>query len=170
MNLKILGIDIAKSVFHLHGVDGKGKAVYRKRVYRDELLGVIANLQRCRIVMESCGGSNHWAREFEALGHRVDLIAPQYVKPFLKRNKNDWRDAEAICVAAQQETMHYVPKKRLEQQDTQNLYRIRERLVKARTALVNEMRGLLAEYGIVIGRGRRVFATPRQKSLCYAVS
>lgn len=158
MNPKILGIDIAKSVFHIHAVDGRGKELFHKKVYRSDLLRVVANIPACRVVLEACGSSNYWAREFEKHGHQVDLIAPQYVKPFVQRNKNDWKDAEAICVASQQPHMRYVPKKSSEQQDIQNLHRVRERLVRSRTALVNELRGFLNECGIVIPRGRRVFA------------
>lgn len=107
--------------------------------------------------MEACGGANYWAREFEKLGHEVSLIAPQYVKPFVQRNKTDWKDAEAITIAARQSHMRYVPKRDEGQQDLQNIHRVRERLVKARTALVNEVRGLLMEYGIVFPQGRKAF-------------
>ena len=103
--------------------------------------------------MEACGGANYWAREIKALGHEVKLIAPQYVKPYVKGNKNDYNDAEAIAEAAQRPTMRFVPIKSVEQQDIQNLHRQRERIKKARTALVNQVRGLLAEYGIVINKG-----------------
>ena len=157
MNPKILGLDIAKNVFHIHGVDGRGRELYKKKLYREEVKEYFGTVKCCRVVLEACGGSNYWAREIEKFGHRVDLIAPQYVRPFVKRNKNDARDAESIAIAAQQPGMRYVPKKSTYQQDVQNLHRIRERLVKARTALVNEMRGLLGEYGIVIARGRQVF-------------
>ena len=158
MNLKILGVDIAKNVFHFHGVDEHGREVLKKKVYRSEFLCEISKLKRCRVVLESCGGANYWAREIERAGHKSQLIAPQYVSPFVKKNKNDWKDAEAICEAAQRPQMRYVPKRTEHQQDIQNLHRIRERLVKSRTALVNEMRGLLMEYGIVLPRGRRIFA------------
>jgi transposase len=102
MVLKLLGIDTAKHEFYLHGVDGRGKEAYRKKVYRDEFKETLANLKRCHVVLESCGSSNYWAGEIESLRHTVNLIAPQYVKPFVKRNKNDSKDAEAICVAAPQ--------------------------------------------------------------------
>lgn len=158
MGLELIGIDLAKNVFHLHGVDGQGREVFRKRVYRSELLDSLQKLTACRVVMEACGGSNHWAREIEALGHCPQLIAPQYVKPYVQRNKTDWKDAEAICVAARQPHMRFVPKRSVSQQDLQNLHRIRQRLITSRTALVNEARGLLTEYGIVMPLGRRTFA------------
>jgi transposase len=158
MELKLIGIDLAKEVFHLHGTDGQGREMMRKRVYRSDMLATFRNLTACRVVMESCAGSNYWARELEKLGHQVQLIAPQYVKPYVQRNKNDSKDAEAICTAARQPHMRYVPRRSIEQQDLQNLHRIRERMVKARTALVNEVRGLLCEYGIIIPRGRQTFA------------
>lgn len=157
MNISIVGIDLAKNVFHLHGVDEKGRAVLTARVFRDELICKLRDIKPCRVVMEACGGSHYWSREIEQLGHQVQLIAPQYVKPFVLRNKNDWKDAEAITVAARQPTMRYVPRRDIGQQDLQSIHRIRERLVKARTALVNEVRGLLQEYGIVILKGRRNF-------------
>lgn len=157
MNISLLGIDLAKKVFYMHGVDGRGQARIVKRVSRASLLGEISSIKPCRIVMEACGGSNYWAREFERYGHRVELISPQYVKPFVKRGKSDKKDAEAITIAASQPTMRYVPRRTEEQQDIQNLHRIRERLVKARTGLVNEVRGLLGEYGIIIPQGRMVF-------------
>ena len=158
MTLQLIGIDLAKNVFHLHGVDGAGREVFRKKVYRAELLESLRNKPNCRVVMEACGGSQHWARSIEALGHTPELIAPQYVKPFVQRNKTDWKDAEAICTAARQPHMRYVPRRSVAQQDIQNLHRIRQRLVTGRTALVNEVRGLLQEYGIVIPLGRRTFA------------
>lgn len=158
MTISLLGIDLAKDVFHIHGVDKFGREVVKKRVYRSDLLDFVSRLPSTRIVLEACGGSNYWSREFEKFGHRVELIAPQYVKPFVKRNKNDWKDAEAICTAASQSNMRYVPKRSEHQQDIQNLHRIRQRLVKSRTALVNEARGFLHEYGIVIPKGRRTFA------------
>ena len=158
MALELVGIDLAKNVFHLHGMDGAGREVLRRRVCRGELLSVMREMKGCRVVMESCAGSNYWAREIEKLGHTVQLIAPHYVKPYVQRNKTDFKDAEAICVAARQPTMRYVPRKSIEQQDVQSVHRVRERLVRARTALVNEIRGLLGEYGIVMAKGRRTFA------------
>ena len=125
----------------------------KKQLKRKQVLPYLARLEPCVIAMEACGGANYWAREMKDLGHEVRLIAPQYVKPYVKGNKNDYNDAEAIAEAAQRPTMRFVPIKSVEQQDIQNLHRQRERIKKARTALVNQVRGLLAEYGIVINKG-----------------
>jgi transposase len=148
--ISVLGIDIAKLVFHVVGMDDSGHVVLRKRIARSELLIFIANLPPLRIGMEACGSAHYWARCFREHGHDVRLIAPQFVKAYVKSPKNDARDAEAICEAVTRPTMRFVPIKRLEQQDLQALHRIRERLITARTALVNEIRGLLNEYGIVL--------------------
>jgi transposase len=153
MNIKALGIDIAKNVFELHGVDEHGKVILKKRVYREKLSEFIAQLPVCLIGMEACGGSNYWARKFKVMGHDVRLMSPQFVKPYVKSNKNDAQDAEAICEAVQRPSMRFVGVKQIEQQDIQSVHRIRERLVKERTAIVNQIRGLLAEYGIVIAQG-----------------
>jgi len=153
MNIKLLAIDIAKNVFQLHGVDARGKVELKKTLKREELLGFIANFPQCTIVMEACSGANDWARRFQKQGHEVKLISPQYVKPFVKRNKNDANDAEAIAEAASRPDMCFVPIKTLEQQDIQSLHRVRERLVCQRTQLCNQMRGLLLEYGIPINKG-----------------
>jgi transposase len=148
--ISVLGIDIAKLVFHVVGMDDSGQVVLRKRIARSELLTFIANLPPLRIGMEACGSAHYWARCFREHGHNVRLIAPQFVKAYVKSPKNDARDAEAICEAMTRPTMRFVPIKRVEQQDLQALHRIRERLITARTALVNEIRGLLNEYGIVL--------------------
>jgi transposase len=148
--ISVLGIDIAKLVFHVVGMDDSGHVVLRKRIARSELLTFIANLPPLRIGMEACGSAHYWARCFREYGHDVRLIAPQFVKAYVKSPKNDARDAEAICEAVTRPTMRFVPIKRVEQQDLQALHRIRERLITARTALVNEIRGLLNEYGIVL--------------------
>ncbi|MDN3647553.1 IS110 family transposase [Reinekea marina] len=153
MKITTIGLDIAKSVFHLFATNRMGKLVKKKQLRRKEVLAYMANLDPCLIVMEACGGANYWAWAFIAQGHQVKLIAPQYVKPFLKGNKNDYNDAEAIAEAAQRPTMRFVPIKSIEQQDVQNYHCRRERLKKARTGLVNQVRGLLAEYGIVINQG-----------------
>jgi transposase len=131
-------------------MDDSGHVVLRKRLARSELLTFIANLPPLRIGMEACGSAHYWARCFREHGHDVRLIAPQFVKASVKSPKNDARDAEAICEAVTRPTMRFVPIKRVEQQDLQALHRIRERLITARTALVNEIRGLLNEYGIVL--------------------
>ncbi len=148
-----IGLDIAKSVFHLYAVNQMGRLVKKKQLKRKQMLAYVANLAPCLIAMEACGGANYWAREFKALGHQVKLIAPQYVKPYVKGNKNDYNDAEGIAEAAQRPNMRFVPIKSVEQQDIQNFHRQRERIKKQRTALVNQIRGLLAEYGIVINKG-----------------
>lgn len=154
MDISVIGLDIAKHVFQLHGVDSRGKAQLRKKLRRGEVLRYFSTVPCCTIVLEACGGAHYWARELSKLGHEVKLIAPQFVKPFVKTNKTDAADAEAICEAAQRESMRFVPMKNVEQQDLQMLHRVRERLVKARTALCNETRGLLHEYGIIVSKGR----------------
>jgi transposase len=163
--MSVLGIDIAKLVFHVVGMDDTGAVVLRKRLARSELLTFIANLPPLRMGMEACGSAHYWARCFREHGHDVRLIAPQFVKAYVKSPKNDARDAEAICEAVTRPTMRFVPIKRVEQQDLQALHRIRERLIKARTALVNEMRGLLNEYGIILPQGITKFRTLVVKKL-----
>lgn len=153
MKITTIGLDIAKSIFHLYAVNKMGRLVKKKQLKRKQVLAYMANLEPCLIAMEACGGANYWAREFIALGHEVKLIAPQYVKPYVKGNKNDYNDAEAIAEAAQRPNMRFVPIKSVEQQDVQNFHRQRERIKKERTALVNQIRGLLAEYGVVINQG-----------------
>lgn len=151
--LKVLGIDLAKQSFQLHGVDDDGHVVLNKKLSRNQLTAFIANLPPCLIGLEACGGAHHWVREFTKLGHCVRMIAPQFVKPYVKSNKNDAVDAEAICEAVQRRNMRFVPAKSLEQQDLQSLHRIRSQLVARRTAQANQIRGLLMEYGIVIPQG-----------------
>jgi transposase len=152
-DIKVLGIDLAKDVFQLHGVNTVGKQVLKKRIERDKLAEYIANIPQCTIAMEACGGSNYWARVFQRQGHNVKLISPQFVKPFVKTNKNDANDAEAIVEAASRPSMHFVPIKQVEQQDIQSIHRVRSRVIKNRTALINEIRGLNLEYGIAIPLG-----------------
>ena len=146
--MSILGIDIAKRLFHAVGMDERGKIVWRKRLSRHDLIPFIAKLPPVLIGMEACGGAHYWARRFRAYGHEVKLMAPQFVKPYVKSNKNDSRDAEAIAEAVTRPTMRFVPAKDVDQQDIQALHRVRERLIGERTALVNEVHGLLHEYGI----------------------
>jgi transposase len=155
--MSVLGIDIAKLVFHVVGMDDRGHVVLRKRLARSELLHFIATLPPALIGMEACGSAHYWARRFREHGHEVRLIAPHFVKPYVKSPKNDARDAEAICEAVTRPTMRFVPIKRVEQQDLQALHRVRGRLIKARTASVNEIRGLLHEYGIVLPQGLTKF-------------
>lgn len=152
MNITTVGIDLAKNVFHIHGADAKGKPVMSKRLTRAKLSDFVANLPPCLIAMEACGGAHQWARQFQGFGHTVKLISPQFVKPFVKSNKNDRNDAEAICEAVVRPTMRFVAVKSREQQDRQALHRVRQRLVGQRTALINQIRGLLLEYGITIPR------------------
>src|SRR5919106_1981393 len=153
MKLKTLGIDLAKNIFHLYGVDEGGKVILKKRLRRKQLLAFVGNLEPCLIGVEACGGSNYWARQMGKLGHEVRLMSPQFVKPYVKGNKNDYNDAEGICEAVSRPTMRFVALKTLEQQDIQALHRIRQSRVKTRTALVNQIRGLLGEYGIVVAQG-----------------
>jgi transposase len=166
MSINTLGIDIAKNTFQLHGADSSGKAVYKKRLARRELAAHVANLPACTIVMEACGGANYWARVFQRNGHSVKLIGAQFVKPFVKTNKNDANDAQAIAEAASRPSMHFVPIKQVEQQDIQSIHRIRTRVVKNRTALINEIRGLCLEYGVVLTPG----AGRVKSSLCVAIA
>ena len=153
MNLTTIGIDLAKSVFQVHGADEKGKSVLKKQLKRAQMLPFFANLTTCRIGMEACGSAHYWARKLQAFGHTVQLIAPQYVKPFVKRNKNDVADAEAVCEAMMRPNMPAVPIKNASQQAILSVHRARQGFVKARTAQANQIRGLLAEYGIVIPKG-----------------
>jgi len=150
MNITTVGIDLAKNVFQLHGINDKGEAVLKKRLSRAKFPECVQQLPECRIILESCGSSHYWARRFKAMGHEVKLIAPQFVKPYVMGNKTDANDARAICQASLCADMRYVPVKELEQQDIQCLHRHRELLVKQRTQLVNQTRGLLAEYGVII--------------------
>jgi transposase len=155
--LSVLGIDIAKQVFHLVGMDAHGTIQLRKRLYRAQMMVFIAQLPPTCIGMEACGGAHYWARRFREHGHEVKLMAPQFVAPYRKANKNDLRDAEAIAEAMTRPTMRFVAVKSVDQQDLQALHRVRERLMKARTALINETRGLLHEYGIVVPQGAATF-------------
>lgn len=155
--LSVVGIDIAKRVFHLVGMDERGTIILRKRLARGEVLSFMANLPRVTVGMEACGGAHEWARPLREQGHDVKLMAPRYVKAYVKTNKNDMRDAEAIAEAVTRPSMRFVPIKTVNQQDVQALHRVRERLMGARTGLINEMRGLLAEYGIVLPKGAQAF-------------
>lgn len=152
MNLKRVGIDLAKLVFQVHGVDYQDKVLLRKQLRRNQLLSFFADVSPCLIGMEACDGAHHWARELQKQGHTVKLIAPQFVKPYVKSNKNDANDAEAICEAVGRPTMRFVTIKTVAQHDLQAIHRIRSELVRQRTAKANQIRGLLAEYGLVIGR------------------
>jgi transposase len=153
MSVATIGIDLAKNVFQRHGVDERGKAVLRKQLKRRQLLEFFVNLPACLIGMEACGGAHFWARKLIELGHAVKLMAPQFVKPYVKTNKNDAADAEAICEAVSRPNMRFVPIKNPEQQALLSLHRARQSFVIARTAQANQIRGLLAALGIAIPRG-----------------
>lgn len=152
-NIKVLGIDLAKNVFQLHGTDGKGKKILSKRLRREKLADFIVNLPPCLIGIEACGGSNYWGRLFKQMGHQVKIMSPQFVKPYVMSNKNDQNDARGIAEAVTRPHMKFVSIKNIEQQDILLLHRARELLVKQKTAQSNQIRGLLAEYGIVIPKG-----------------
>ena len=153
MKVTTIGIDLAKNVIQVHGVDERGKAALKKQLKRAQVAAFFANLPPCLIGMEACASAHHWARKLESFGHNVKLMAPQFVKPYVKTNKNDVADAEAICEAVSRPNMRFVPVKNAEQQAVLALHRARQGFVKARTAQANQIRGLLAEYGIVIPQG-----------------
>jgi transposase len=151
MKLKRIGVDLAKQVFQVHGVDRYEQPIWRRRLPRERWLQAIVETAEpgCEIGMESCGGSHHWARQLQARGFRVKLIAPQFVKPYVKSNKNDANDAEAICEAMSRPSMRFVPIKSIEQQDIQAVHRVRAGLIDQRKAKANQIRGLVAEYGLI---------------------
>ncbi len=150
-----IGLDLAKHVFQVHGIDAEGTTVLRKRLRRGQVLAFFSRIPRCLVGLEACATAHYWARELAALGHEVRLMPAQYVKAYIKRNKNDAADAEAICEAVQRPTMRFVPVKTAEQQATQLLHRGREQLVRQRTMLVNALRAHLAEFGMVAAQGLR---------------
>ena len=153
MEIMTIGLDLAKSVFQVHGVDAAGKTVVRKALRRAQVLTFFSKLPPCLVGIKACGTSHHWARELIKLGHDVRLMPPAYVKPYVKRGKTDAADAEAICEAVTRPTMRFVPIKSPEQQAALSMHRSRDLLVKQRTQLVNMMRGILAEFGIEIPQG-----------------
>ncbi len=153
MKITTVGIDLAKNVFQIHGVDERGHAVLKKQLKRSQVMEFFVNLPPCLIGMEACGSAHHWARELAKLGHTVKLMAPQFVKPYVKTNKNDMADAEAICEAVARPNMRFVPIKTVEQQALLSLHRVRQGLVKARTAQSNQIRGLLGEFGLIVPKG-----------------
>ncbi len=152
--VKVVGIDLAKRSFQVYGVDERGQRVISRTFSRTRLSEFMVNLPACTVAMEACGSAHYWARRFRTYGHEVRLIAPQFVKPFVKSNKNDAVDAEAICEAAQRPNMRFVAVKSIEQQDIQAIHRMRSLVVERRTAQVNQIRDLLLEYGIEIPQGR----------------
>jgi transposase len=153
MQIVRIGLDIAKNVFQVHGVDEHGKVVVRKQLSRSKVLPYFAQLPVCRVGMEACGSAHYWGRELQKLGHDVRLIAVQVIKPYRTKQKNDRNDAEAICEAGSRPQMRFVPIKTVEQQVVLTVHRARELLVSERTAVANQIRGLLMEYGIVIAQG-----------------
>lgn len=157
MKIKAIGFDVAKNVFQVHGVDQGGRLALSRRLHRRQVLEFFAQLEPCLVGMEACSGAHFWARELQKLGHEVRLIAAHFVKRFAAPNKNDKRDAQAICDALLHHSTRFVPVKTVDQQAVLTLHRIREGYVQSRTALVNRMRGLLAEFGIVVPKGRRGF-------------
>jgi transposase len=150
-----IGLDLAKHVFQVHGIDAQGTTVLRKRLRRGQVLAFFSCIPRCVVGLEACATAHYWARELRALGHEVRLMPAQYVKAYIKRNKHDAADAEAICEAVQRPTMRFVPVKTAEQQATALLHRGREQLVRQRTMLVNALRAHLAEFGMVAAQGLR---------------
>jgi len=153
MKVTAVGIDLAKNVIQVHGVDERGKAVLRKQLKREQVGAFFARLEPCLIGMEACGSAHHWARKLVSFGHTVKLMAPQFVKPYVKANKNDAADAEAICEAVSRPNMRFVAVKTVEQQGILAVHRARQGFVKARTAQANQIRGLLSEFGIAIPQG-----------------
>jgi len=151
--IEILGIDLAKNIFHIHGIDKRGKGLLKKKLTRKKLFELLGNFPKCIIAMEACAGAHYMARKFKEYGHEVRMMAPQFVKPFVKSNKDDAADAEAIAEAASRANMRFVSPKEVWQQDPRSIHRVRQRLVRNKTALSNEIRGLLFEYGIVIPQG-----------------
>jgi transposase len=152
-NITTIGLDLAKNLFHVVCCDEHGKVVRKKMLKRSQVLAYFSNLPQCLVGMEACASAHHWARELGALGHQVKLIAPQYVKPYVRGNKNDHNDALAIAEAVTRPEMRFVSVKTPEQQDIQALHRLRERRLQERTALCNQLRGLLAEYGLILPKG-----------------
>jgi transposase len=155
MQCTTIGLDVAKNVFQVHGVDSAGGPVIRRKLRRAEVLSLFEGRPPCLVGLEACASAHHWGREIEKLGHEVRLMPPQYVRPYVKRNKNDATDAEAICEAVTRPTMRFVPIKSVEQQAVLMLHRSRDLLIRQRTALVNALRGHFAELGIVVGQGIR---------------
>lgn len=153
MKITIIGFDLAKNVFQVHGVDARGKIVIKKQLKRNQVANFFIQLEPCLIGMEACASAHHWGRKLQEMGHTVKLMAPQYVKPYVKSNKNDAADAEAICEAVARPSMRFVPLKNIEQQSVLALHRARQSFVRARTAQANQIRGLLAEFGLILPQG-----------------
>jgi transposase len=154
-SISTIGFDIAKSVFQVHGVDAAGQVVLRRQLKRRHVLAFFQKLPQCLVGIEACASSHHWSRELQALGHTVRLMPPAYVKPYVKRQKNDTTDAEAICEAVTRPNMRFVPTKTIEQQSCLMLHRARHLFIRQQTAVINSIRAYLAEFGIVAPVGRR---------------
>ena len=157
MQVTTIGLDLAKSVFQLHGVDAAGAVVLTRKVRRKQLLSVFAGLEPCLVGMEACGTAHHWAREIAALGHDVRLIAPQHVKPYVRRNKTDAADAAAICEAVSRPHMRFVAIKTTERQAVMSMHKARALLVNQRVRLTNALRAHMAEYGLIAPKGGKGF-------------
>ena len=153
--IAVIGIDLAKNVFQVHGTDAAGNAVLTKKLSRAQMIEFFSKVTPCLIGVEACSSAHYWGRRLTEMGHTVKLMPPQYVKPYVKTNKNDARDAEAICEAVTRPNMRFVPIKTEEQQAVLALHRVRDGIVKQRTALSNQIRGLLAEFGIVVAKGSK---------------
>jgi transposase len=151
--ISTIGLDLAKNVFQAHGADASGSVLFRKKLRRHQVLTFFAAQPSCTVAMEACGSSHYWAREIRRLGHQVRLIPPAYVKPFVKRQKNDAADAEAICEAAQRPTMRFVAPKSEQAQAAAIVFRARDLLVRQRTQIINALRGHLAEFGLIVAKG-----------------
>lgn len=158
MSVVTIGLDLAKTVFQVHGVDEADVTVLRRKLARADMISFFTKQPLCVVGMEACSSAHHWARLLVELGHTVQLIPPQYVKPYVKRNKTDAADAEAICEAVAKPNMRFVPIKTKEQQAILALHRVRSLLVRQRTATINALRGLLGEYGLIAGKGVRQLA------------
>lgn len=163
MSVVTIGLDLAKTVFQVHGVDEKGVAVLRRKLARADMITFFTKQLPCVVGMEACSSAHHWARLLVEIGHTVRLIPPQYVKPYVKRNKTDAADAEAICEAVAKPNMRFVPIKTKQQQSILALHRVRSLLVRQRTATINALRGLLGEYGVIAGKGVRQLATLNER-------
>lgn len=159
MELYMIGIDLAKTSFSLHAVDKSGRKLWTKTLKREQLADFMANTPACKVAMEACGGCHYWSRTFRAMGHSTFIIAAQFVKPFVKSQKNDSNDAEAIVEAAMRPSMRFVATKEPWQQDIQSLHRMRQRVLESKVSLSNQVRGLLAEYGVSVGLGAKRFRT-----------
>ncbi|WP_304350425.1 IS110 family transposase [Comamonas testosteroni] len=153
MQATTIGIDLAKNVFQVHGVDAHGKKIFNKALKREQMATFFVNLPPALVGMEACGSAHYWARKLQTMGHTVRLMAPQFVKPYVKGNKHDAADAEAICEAVARPTMRFVPIKNVEQQAVLSMHRVRQGFVRARTAQANQIRGLLSEFGLIVPQG-----------------